>query len=77
MRIAQVITGSPAGNAGLRVGDILLRARGQDISTSTALQRIMVEDAIGQRMEITVWRNGALLDAIVVPQELAEESRDG
>jgi hypothetical protein len=30
----------------------------------------MVEDAIGQPVEITVMRNGALVDVIAVPREL-------
>jgi hypothetical protein len=34
----------------------------------------MVEDAIGRRVEITVWRNGALVDVIAVPRELTESA---
>jgi hypothetical protein len=30
----------------------------------------MVEGAIGRRMEMTVWRGGALVDVVVEPQEL-------
>jgi hypothetical protein len=30
----------------------------------------MVERAIGRRMELTLWRNGALVDVVVLPQEL-------
>ena len=30
----------------------------------------MVEDAIGRRIEVTVWRNGALVDVLVFPREL-------
>jgi len=32
----------------------------------------MVEDAIDRPIEITVWRNGALVDVIAVPRELDE-----
>jgi hypothetical protein len=32
----------------------------------------MVEEAIGRPVEITVWRNGALVDVIAVPSELGE-----
>jgi S1-C subfamily serine protease len=72
MRVAQVIDGSPAARAGLRVGDILVAVDGDPVVTATALQRLMVEDAIGRRLEITVWRNGALVDAVAVPRELAD-----
>ncbi len=67
-----MIDGSPAAQAGLRVGDIVVTVGGEDVVTSTALQRRMVEDAIGQRLEITVWRNGALVDVIAVPRELVK-----
>jgi S1-C subfamily serine protease len=70
LRVAQVITGSPAEAAGLRVGDILVAVAGEPLGSSTELQRRMVEDAIGRRVEITVWRNGALVDVIAVPREL-------
>jgi hypothetical protein len=32
----------------------------------------MFEESIGTRMEITVLRNGALVDAVVVPSELTD-----
>ena len=74
LRVAQVITGSPAETAGLRVGDILVAVAGEPLGSSTELQRRMVEDAIGRRIEITVWRNGALVDVIAVPRELTGSS---
>jgi S1-C subfamily serine protease len=72
LRVAQVVAGSPAATAGLRVGDILLAVSGKDIATTTAVQQLMVEDAIGRRLEVTVWRNGALVDVVAVPRELAD-----
>ena len=74
LRVAQVIAGSPADAAGLRTGDILVAVAGTSLGSSTELQRRMVEDAIGRRVEITVWRNGALVDVIAVPRELTESA---
>jgi S1-C subfamily serine protease len=74
LRVAQVITGSPADAAGLRSGDIVVAVAGTSLASSTELQRRMVEDAIGRRVEITVWRNGALVDVIAVPRELTESA---
>ena len=72
LRVAQVVAGSPADRAGLRVGDIVLAVDGREVATSTAVQQVMVENAIGRRLEVTVWRNGALVDVVAVPQELVE-----
>lgn len=74
LRVAQVVAGSPADAAGLRSGDIVVAVAGTSLGSSTQLQRRMVEDAIGRRVEITVWRNGALVDVIAVPRELTESA---
>ncbi len=70
LRVAQVVAGSPAAVAALRPGDIVVAVAGEPMGTATNLQRWMVEEAIGRPVEITVWRNGALVDVIAVPSEL-------
>jgi S1-C subfamily serine protease len=72
LQLASVVPGSPAAQAGLRRGDIVVSVDGQNVVTATAIQRLMVEDAIERRIEMTVWRNGALVDVLVVPRELAD-----
>lgn len=72
LQIASVVRDSPAAQAGLRRGDIVVSVDGHHIVTATAIQKLMVEDAIARRIEMTVWRNGALVDVFVVPRELAE-----
>ena len=72
LQIASVVNGSPAAEAGLRRGDIVISVDGHNIVTATAIQKLMVEDAIARRIEMTVWRNGALVDVFVVPRELAD-----
>ncbi|MCW2600779.1 MAG: peptidase and chymotrypsin/Hap [Frankiales bacterium] len=71
LHVAQVIEGSPAAQAGLMRGDIVVAVDGSPVNTSTALQQLMVEAAIGRPIEVTVWRNGALVDVIAKPRELA------
>ncbi len=70
MQVVSVVPNSPAAVAGARVGDIVLSLDGVTIADPTALQRRMVEGAIGRRMEMTLWRNGALVDVVVLPEEL-------
>jgi S1-C subfamily serine protease len=69
--IAQVVEASPAAVAGLHRGDVVVAVDGSPVESATDIQRLMVGDAIGKRVEITVWRNGALVDVVAVPQELA------
>jgi S1-C subfamily serine protease len=71
LQVASVVAGSPAADAGVRRGDIVVSVDGRRIVTATAIQQLMVEDAIARRIEMTVWRNGALVDVFVVPRELA------
>jgi S1-C subfamily serine protease len=70
MQVSSVIEGSPAAQAGIHPGDIMVELDGTKIVTATAVQKLMVEDAIDRRIEITVWRNGALVDVILRPREL-------
>ena len=70
LRVAHVVAGSPADDAGLKAGDLLVAVGGTPAASSGELQRLMVADAIGKRVEITVWRNGALVDVIAIPREL-------
>ena len=71
LRVASVVAGGPADRAGLRAGDLLLTAGGHEVATAQDLQRLMFADAIGKPLEITVLRNGALVDVIAQPSELA------
>ena len=65
-----VSQGSPAAEAGLRGGDIMVELDGRPIVTTTAVQRLMVENTIDRQIEITVWRNWALVDVFARPREL-------
>ena len=72
LQIASVVAGSPASQAGLRRGDIVVSVDRKNVVTATAIQQLMVEDAIARQIEMTVWRNGALVDVFVTPRELAD-----
>jgi S1-C subfamily serine protease len=61
---------SPAARAGLREGDILIGAAGKAIATSQDLQQLMLAEAIGRDLQITVSRGGAMVDVIAIPREL-------
>jgi S1-C subfamily serine protease len=72
LQVAGVSQNSAAEEAGLRRGDVVVELAGRRVVSTTAVQQLMVEDAIDRPIEITVWRNGALVDVIAVPRELDE-----
>ena len=73
MRIEQVVSGGPAAKAGLRPHDLLVSANGETVISAQSLQRLMLGDAIGQPLGLTVLRSEALVDVIVTPEELPGE----
>lgn len=54
--ITQVTPDSPASAAGLLAGDIIVSVDGEEIITVVELIRILHTSEIGQRIEITFWR---------------------
>src|SRR5271165_2132057 len=70
LRVSEVVTDGPAARAGLRPGDMLVSAASKPVTTAQELQRLMFAEAIGRPLEITVLRNGALVDVIAEPSEL-------
>ena len=68
----EAVRNSPAAVSGLHAGDIVLAVDGVSLDDAQSLQKRLFADAIGRRMEITVLRNGALVDAVVEPIELED-----
>ena len=72
LRVVEVVEHSPAEASGLRRGDLILAVGGTPLGDAQSLQRRLLDDAIGTRIEITVLRNGALVDAVAEPTELVD-----
>ena len=71
LRLAEVIGGSPAAAAGLRPGDLVLDVGRQPVQDAQGIQRQLFGEAIGVPLPVTVLRNGAMVDVVAVPTELA------
>jgi S1-C subfamily serine protease len=72
LQVVEVVEGSPAAGSGLRRGDMVLAVDGQPLGDAGALQRLLLDDAIGSRVEITALRNGALVEVVAEPTELVD-----
>jgi S1-C subfamily serine protease len=72
LRVVETVENSPAALSGLRAGDLVLAVDGVTLGDAQSLQKRLFAEAIGQRVEVTVLRNGALVDAVAVPTELAD-----
>ena len=73
MRLEQVVAEGPAAKAGLRRGDLLVSANGEPVISAQSLQRLMLGDAIGQPLALTVLRSDALVDVVATPEELRDD----
>jgi S1-C subfamily serine protease len=73
MRIEEVVPEAPAAKAGLRRGDLLVKANAEPVSSAQSLQRLMLGDAIGQPLALTILRSETLVDLVVTPEELRRD----
>jgi S1-C subfamily serine protease len=73
MRIEQVVAQGPAAKAGLQARDFLVSANGEPVTSAQSLQRLMLGDAIGKPLALTVLRSEALVDVIAKPEELRDD----
>lgn len=56
--VSQVVRGSPAEGAGLRIGDIITRVNTQDIDQQHPLNSLMLKSRPGDRIRLTLIRDG-------------------
>ena len=70
LRVVEVVENSPAARSGILPGDMVLAVDSTPLGDAQSLQRRLFAEAIDKPLEITVVRNGALVDVIAVPGEL-------
>jgi S1-C subfamily serine protease len=70
VQIMQVIEDSPAANAGLQTGDLLIELDGEPVTDAGDLQQLMVHERIGREVRAIVLRGGARRTVTLVLDEL-------
>ena len=80
--VAKVLPDSPAGKAGIKVGDIITEYNGQEISVSSALPPMVGRTPVGSQAPVKVLRDGkeivlSIKIAELPPDEKAQLAKDG
>lgn len=70
IEVVEVVPQSPAENAGVRSGDLILDVDGSVVQDAADLQRHMIDSAIGRPVELRVFRDGKILALGATPEEL-------
>ena len=71
--IFSVEAGSPAREAGLAMGDVLVKFNGKPVIEFHDLPRLLSEDVVGKQIKVVIIRRETLLEATVIPTILGGE----
>ncbi|WP_257165284.1 trypsin-like peptidase domain-containing protein [Bradyrhizobium sp. SRS-191] len=72
-RVADVAAGSPAERAGIRKGDIIVKANDMPVRSATQVRNLIGLTPVGQRVRLVFERDRALGNATVEVAPIAEE----
>ena len=67
--VVEVIAGSPAEQGGVEVGDIIIKIDGEKITEKNDLATIVGKKKVGDKLELSVWREGEEKKMTVVLRE--------
>jgi S1-C subfamily serine protease len=70
VEVVEVVGGGPAARAGLRAEDLIVEVDGTPIEGMDDLQRVVVNELIGQPVVVKVVRDGTEREVRLVPAEL-------
>ena len=70
LEVVQLLEGSPAAEAGVRAGDLILDLDGRAVHGVGDLQRLLDGEAVGRRVGLRVARGNSVLELGLTPVEL-------
>ena len=74
LRVEELVPDGVGEKAGVRAGDFLLTADGQELRTSQDLLKIRRQHYVGETMDITLWRNGETMEVTLALTDSVEEA---
>ena len=76
LRVDSVTTGGAGDLAGIRKDDLLLTADGEELTTSQDLLRVRRRFYVGDSLDMTLWRDGVILEVTLDLKDAVEEEPD-
>jgi S1-C subfamily serine protease len=73
--VVAVSQGGPADQAGLRVGDVVLKLDGKGTPSVDAIHKLLTRERIGRKAPLTVLRDGAIVKLSLLVSERPDERR--
>src|SRR4051812_6421228 len=70
LEVVQLIDGSPAAQAGVRAGDVIVAIDDRPVTGVADLQRSLVGELVGRGIDVSLERDGAIRKVTVRPTEL-------
>ncbi|HKY95213.1 MAG TPA: DegQ family serine endoprotease [Kiloniellales bacterium] len=67
--VADILPDGPAAKSDLRKGDVILSFAGKDVSDPRGLARAVAAEKAGEKVSVTVWRDGERHELSVTPGE--------
>jgi len=71
--VAKIVAGSPADRTGIRVGDVIIKIDGEDVSTLGDLRRVLDKHKPGDEVTVELVRSGQTLILTAKLVEAPEE----
>ena len=73
--VVALTSGGPAENAGLRIGDVVLKLDGVATPSVDAVHKLLTRDRIGRKVSLDVLRDGVIVKLNLLVTERPEERR--
>lgn len=71
--VVEVITNSPADKAGIKAGDIVTKFNDQSLKDENVdLAKLISQKKVGEKITLTIWRDGKEMEKEVILQEFTE-----